>query len=147
MSAEKVRRGSGQGRLVIELRAGDKLLVNGASLQFKTRTTMLVSNHVRFLFGRQIMEAEDATTPARRIYLAMQGAYVCEEQERAALVQAARALTEAYIAATTTEAVRQVLRLALAEMEAGEFWNAMRRVRTLFAHDDALLQHSEEEGA
>jgi flagellar protein FlbT len=144
MSAEKVRRGSGQGRLVIELRAGDKLLVNGASLQFKTRTTMLVSNHVRFLFGRQIMEPEDATTPARRIYLAMQSAYVCDDQERPALVQTARALTEAYIAATTVEGARQALRLALAEMEAGEFWSAMRRVRTLFPHDDALLQQPEE---
>ncbi|MFC3127623.1 flagellar biosynthesis repressor FlbT [Pseudoroseomonas globiformis] len=140
MNNEKSPRGSGQGRLVIELRAGDRLLVNGASLQFKNRTSVLLSNHVRFLFGRQIMAAEDATTPARRIYLAMQGAYVSDESERAPLTQAAKALAEAYIAATTVEPVRQTLRRAIAEMEAGDYWSAMRQVRGLFPHDDAMLE-------
>ncbi|HEY8611421.1 MAG TPA: flagellar biosynthesis repressor FlbT [Roseomonas sp.] len=128
-----------QGRLVLDLRAGDRMLVNGAALQFKTRTSVMLGNHARFLFGKQIMSQEDARTPARRIYFAIQAAYVAEDAERPAYIVAARELTDEYSAATTSDTARAILVSAIAALERGDCWEAMRGLRRLFAHDDAVL--------
>jgi flagellar protein FlbT len=123
---------------VLELRAGDRMVVNGAALHFKTRSRVVLSNRARFLFGKQIMTPEEASTPSRRLYFAMQSAYVAEE-ERPRFLLLARDLAEEYAAATTSLLAREILREAMQDLEAGRCWEAMRRVRELFPHDDAVL--------
>jgi flagellar protein FlbT len=125
---------------VLELRAGDRMLINGAALQFQSRASVVLSNRARFLFGKQIMSPEDANTPARRVYFAMQSAYICEEEERAEHIALARGLAQDYAAATTSSVARRVLAAAIEELEAGRCWEAMRRIRDLFTHDDAMLR-------
>lgn len=128
-------------RLVLELRAGDKMLVNGAALQFQTRASVVLSNRARFLFGKQILPPEEARTPARRLYFAMQAAYVCEDAERPQYLGFARELAQDYAGATSSPAVLRILGAAMELLEADRCWEAMRQVRELFAHDDALLAH------
>jgi flagellar protein FlbT len=132
-------RARGGGRLVLDLRAGDRMLVNGAALQFKTRTSVMLSNRARFLFGKQIMAPEDARTPARRVYFAIQAAYIAEEDERPHYIEQARHLADEYASATTSATARRTLAAAIDDLEASDCWEAMRRVRGLFAHDDAVL--------
>jgi len=139
MSNENSPKGCGHGRLVLELRAGDRMLINGAALQFKTRTSVMLSNHARFLFGKQIMAPEEANTPARRIYFAIQGAYVCEEAERPAVMRADCDLVEEHAAAATSDTARRLLKEAADDLRAGDCWEAMRHIRALFAQDDVLL--------
>jgi flagellar protein FlbT len=129
-------------RLVLELRAGDRMLVNGAALQFQTRASVVLSNRARFLFGKQILAPDDARTPARRLYFAMQAAYVCEDAERPHYLHFARELAQDYAGATSNPAVLRILDAAMEDLEADRCWEAMRRVRDLFAHDDALLAHA-----
>lgn len=131
--------GIAQGRLVLELRAGDRMVVNGAALQFKTRTRVVLSNRARFLFGKQIMTPEEAHTPSRRVYFAMQSAYVAEDEDRPRFLLLARDLAEEYATATTSRLAQDILREAMEDLEAGRCWEAMRRVRDLFPHDDAVL--------
>ena len=69
--------------LVLELRQGDMMVVNGAPIRFRNRTRIELAAKARFLFGKQIMPPEAATTPARRIYFALQTAYIGTEEERA----------------------------------------------------------------
>jgi flagellar protein FlbT len=128
-----------RGRLVLEIRAGDRMVVNGAALEFTSRTSILLSNRARFLFGKQLMAPEKATTPSRRIYFAIQSAYVAEQPERPGFVALARSLSADYMVATTSEEVRSVLRRALADLEADRGWEALQAVRALFPHDDAML--------
>lgn len=128
------------GRLVLEIRPGDRMLVNGAALQFRSRASVVLSNRARFLYGKQIMAPEEARTPVRRVYFAMQNAYMAEEEEeRSRFAGLARDLAEEYRVATTSPTAREILRAALEDMEGGRCWEAMRRVRELFAHDDAVL--------
>ncbi|MGG5812535.1 flagellar biosynthesis repressor FlbT [Falsiroseomonas sp. CW058] len=134
-------------RLVLELRAGDRMLVNGAALQFQTRASVVLSNRARFLFGKQILAPDDARTPARRLYFAMQAAYVCEDAERPQYLGFARALAQDYLEATSNAAVLRILHQAMDDLEADRCWEAMRRVRELFAHDDAMLAHAAPEPA
>lgn len=130
---------AGKGRLVLELRAGDRMLVNGAALQFQTRASVVLANEARFLFGKQLLSPDATTTPARRLYFAMQSAYVAEATDRETYMTLARARAAEYMVATTSETVRGLLRDAMEELEAGRGWEALRRVRDLFAYDDVVL--------
>ncbi|HUM08253.1 MAG TPA: flagellar biosynthesis repressor FlbT [Acidocella sp.] len=78
--------------LVLELKQGESMILNGAVIRFKTRTRLELSTPARFLFGRQIMREEEATTPARKAYYALQKAYIGAEAERPAAQAAAQAL-------------------------------------------------------
>ena len=54
--------------LVLELKADDMMIINGAPLRVRNRTRMELTAKARFLFGKQIMPPADADSPARRIY-------------------------------------------------------------------------------
>lgn len=58
------------------------MILNGAVIRFKTRARLELNSHARFLFGKQVMEPQEATTPARRVYYALQQAYTGPEALR-----------------------------------------------------------------
>ena len=68
--------------LVLELKPGETMLINGAGIRFRTKTRLELTARARFLFGKQVMAEEQASTPARRIYHALQVAYVGTDAER-----------------------------------------------------------------
>ncbi|MFC7539799.1 flagellar biosynthesis repressor FlbT [Siccirubricoccus deserti] len=103
--------------LVLELRQGDLMVVNGAPIRFRNRTRIELAAKARFLFGKQIMAPEAATTPARRIYFALQTAYIGTDEERAQGLDLARALIGEFQSATTSTLAREMLRTALALAE------------------------------
>ncbi len=78
--------------LILELKQGELMILNGAVIRFKTRAKLELNSHARFLFGKQIMRPEEATTPARRAYYALQLAYTGGEGERPAALRQAREL-------------------------------------------------------
>lgn len=125
-----------QGRLVLELRAGEKLLINGAVLQVRSRCEVMLCNRARFLFGRQVMDPALATTPARRLYLAIQEAYVAPEEERSAWREEARRLAAQEAARRGPDAAAAI-RAAVVELDADRGREALTLVRRLFAEDDA----------
>ena len=65
--------------LVLELRQGDLMVVNGAPIRFRNRARIELTAKARFLFGKQLMTPETASTPARRIYFALQTAYIGDD--------------------------------------------------------------------
>lgn len=65
--------------LRISLRDGEKVIVNGAVLRSTGRTQLCIESKAAILRGRDLMEAEDATTPARRLYHACITAYINPE--------------------------------------------------------------------
>jgi flagellar protein FlbT len=70
----------------------------------------------------------------------MQSAYICEEEDRPRYIEVARSLAEEYANATTSAIGQRILAAAIEELEAGRCWEAMRRIRDLFSHDDAMLR-------
>ncbi len=78
--------------LILELKQGESMILNGAVIRFKTRTRLELNTQARFLFGKQIMREEEATTPARRAYYAVQQAYIGDEPVRPGALASARAL-------------------------------------------------------
>lgn len=125
--------------LVLELRQGELMVVNGAALRFRSRTRVELMAKARFLFGKQVMTAEGANTPARRIYFALQTAYVGPEEEREAALAAAHRLAAEFQEATTSAMARQLLDRALSLAEAEEWYAALRLVRHVMRHEAAVL--------
>lgn len=125
--------------LVLELRQGDMMVVNGAAIRFRTRTRIELTAHARFLFGRQIMAPTEADTPARRIYYALQTAYIGEEHERQDGLAEAVELIEAFKAATTSLSAIALLEGALACARADKCYHALRLARRVVRHEDAVL--------
>ncbi|QIG79666.1 flagellar biosynthesis repressor FlbT [Stakelama tenebrarum] len=69
--------------LRITLRDGEKAIINGAVVRAIGRTKLLIENRVSILRGSEVMQPEDATTPARSLYFTCMMAYVDLEQRDA----------------------------------------------------------------
>jgi flagellar protein FlbT len=126
--------------LVLELRQGDTMIVNGAPIRFRTKSRIELTAHARFLFGKQIMAPEEADTPARRIYFAFQSAYIGVEPERASGLESARRLIGDFKDATTSPLAREILDRALMAAEADDCYLALKLTRRVIRHEDAVLQ-------
>lgn len=125
--------------LVLELRQGDLMVVNGAPIRFRNRTRIELAAKARFLFGKQIMPPEAATTPARRIYFALQTAYIGTEEERPGGLRAARALIGDFQVATTSVLAQEMLRQALTLAEADDCYQALKLARRVMRHEEEVL--------
>lgn len=125
--------------LVLELRQGEMMIVNGAPIRFRTKTRIELTARARFLFGKQIMPPDQADSPARRIYFALQTAYIGTEDERGAGLASARELMEAFKAATTSALACEILDRALAAANADDCYQALKLVRRIMRHEDAVL--------
>jgi flagellar biosynthesis repressor protein FlbT len=125
--------------LVLELRQGDTMIVNGAPIRFRTKSRIELTAHARFLFGKQIMRPEEADTPARRIYFALQAAYIGTIEERGGALDSARTLIGEFTAATTSGLVREILQRALALAEHDDCYHALKLARRIIRHEDAVL--------
>ena len=125
--------------LVLELRQGDLMIVNGAPIRFRTKSRIELTAKVRFLFGKQIMPPDQADSPARRIYFALQSAYIGDTGERDQALKSARSLIEEFKEATTSRLAREILDEALALSEADDCYRALKLVRRIIRHEDAVM--------
>jgi flagellar protein FlbT len=125
--------------LVLELRQGEVMIVNGAPIRFRTRSRIELTAKARFLFGKQIMPPEQVDSPARRIYFALQSAYIGTEDEREEGMTSARHFIDEFQRATTSELVRMILNQALIAAEEDDCYQALKLVRRIIQHEDAVL--------
>ena len=95
--------------------------------------------HARFLFGRQIMFPDQADSPARRIYLALQGVYVGSPEERARAMAELRSCVAAFRDATTSSGAGELLDRLTRAAETDECYLALKLARRLMRHEDAVL--------
>lgn len=125
--------------LVLELRQGEMMIINGAPIRFRTKTRIELTAKARFLFGKQIMPPNQADSPARRIYFALQTAYIGNDQERGEGLVAARSLIDEFKAATTSVLAREILDRALSAAEADDCYQALKLARRIIRHEDTVL--------
>jgi flagellar protein FlbT len=114
-------------------------VVNGAPIRFRNRTRIELAAKARFLFGKQIMSPEGANTPARRIYFALQTAYIGSDEERRPGLDAARQLIADFMEATTSPSVRAMLACALDAAEGDDCFAALKIARRVMRHEEEVL--------
>jgi len=133
--------------LVLELRQGEVMIVNGAPIRFRTKSRIELTAKARFLFGKQIMPPDQVDSPARRIYFALQSAYIGDDDERPRGLVAARQLIADFQAVTTSGLAREILDRALALAEADDCYQALKLTRRIIRHEDAVLGRTPSYGA
>ena len=129
--------------LVLELRQGEMMIINGAPIRFRTKSRIELTAKARFLFGKQIMAPMEANSPARRIYFALQSAYIGSEEERANGLVAAHELIAAFKQATTSALACEILDRALVAAEADDCYQALKLARRIIRHEDSVLGRSQ----
>ena len=125
--------------LILELRQGEVMVVNGAPIRFRTKSRIELTAHARFLFGKQIMPPHEADSPARQIYFALQSAYIGTDEERPKGLATARELSIRFKEATTSPLAREILDRAIAAAEADQCYVALKLARRIIRHEDAVL--------
>lgn len=68
--------------LRIALRAGERMIINGALIQATGRSEFCIENQATILRAREVMKPEEATSPARQLYFHTMMAYVDEAHRR-----------------------------------------------------------------
>jgi flagellar protein FlbT len=123
--------------LCLELKQGEVMILNGATIRFKTRARIELNTKARFLFGKQIMPAEDATTLARQIYYEIQTVYIgCESARQGALPRACALIGE-LAGSTGSVMARELLGRILNLLETGNEFEALKLARQIVRHEAA----------
>lgn len=130
--------------LVLELRQGDFMVVNGAPIRFRTKARIELAAHARFLFGKQIMGPDEADSPARRIYFALQTSYIGNDDERQSGLKSAEKLISQFRLTTTSELAREILDRAWQSAQADDCYKALKLIRRIMRHEDAVLGRTRE---
>ena len=125
--------------LVLELKSGDMMVINGAAIRFRTKTRLELASHARFLFGKQLMAPNEASTPARRIYYALQTAYIGADEERPAALSTAQKLINMFRDVTTSPTARLILDEITDAAKNDLCYQALKLTRRIIRHEDAVL--------
>ena len=85
------------------------------------------------------MTPEQADSPARRIYFALQTVYVGDGEERIRGLSAVHELILAFKEATTSALAREILDRAEAAAKADNCYLALKLTRRIISHEDSVL--------
>jgi flagellar biosynthesis repressor protein FlbT len=122
----------------ITLRAGERIYINGAVLRAERKLSFELLNNASFLLENHIIQAEEATTPLRQLYFALQTLLI-EPGSEVAKTAYACIFAATQVSFSTTDVVvglRLVGRLA----DAGRIYEALKTLRNLFAVEAAILE-------
>ncbi len=125
--------------LVLDLKADDLMIINGAPLRVRNKTRLELNGRARFLFGKQIMPPGTDTTPGRRIYYAVQTAYIGNDDERPPACLAARAFCQEFASHTTSRLTVQILADVMRAVEEDRCYDALKLIRRIIRHEDAVM--------
>jgi len=124
--------------LKVELKPGEKLLVGQCIItNSDQRTRLFIDGHVPILREKDILTAETANTPAKRIYLAVQLMYIAEDL--ATPREAYFALVEEFLAAvpSAVELIGEINN----EILTGALYKALKAAQRLIDYEQDLLSH------
>ena len=125
--------------LKVELKPGERILLGECVVtNADSRTRLLIDGNVPILREKDIMTAERADTPAKRIYLAVQLMYTSRDPRAHHDVYFALMRDIIRAAPSTWEYIEQINNHILT----GEMYKALKDVKKLIAYEEELLNHA-----
>ena len=125
--------------LKVELKPGERILLGECVVtNADSRTRLLIDGNVPILREKDIMTAERADTPAKRIYLAVQLMYTSRDPRAHHDVYFALMRDIIRAAPSTWEYIEQINNHILT----GEMYKALKDVKKLIAYEEGLLNHA-----
>jgi len=117
--------------LKLSLKPGETFIVNGAVVRNGDRRgVLLLETQARVLREKDIMRAEDATTPAARTYFAVMQMYLTGSSEGRVYDQFARAVAE-LMGTNPSEPTREMALEVSELVAAGNHYKALTRCRKI----------------
>jgi flagellar biosynthesis repressor protein FlbT len=124
--------------MLLKLRAGEKLYLNGAVIRVERKATIELLNDATFLLEAHVMQAGDANTPLRQLYFVLQTRLM--ERDAAPL---ASKMFKSMIADTCTAfgpgPVSDGLRAAADMVDSDRAFEALKKLRALFPLETELM--------
>ena len=125
--------------LKVELKPGERILIGETVVtNSEQRTRLLIEGSAPILREKDIMTAERADTPAKRIYLAVQLMYTSREPQRHhdTYFSLMRDIVQA--APSTWTLIQSINNHILT----GEMYKALKDTKKLIAYEEELLAHA-----
>ena len=123
--------------LRIKMPSKDRIIVNGAVIENAGEaTTIVLHNRADVLRRKEVMAEEEANSPARRIYYALQCAYIFHSDRRQ-YIEVARDFLGQYVEAAPSalEMANKVISL----LNEQKYYNALRQGLKLIEHEDERM--------
>ena len=131
--------------LKINVKPGEKFVVNGAVMVAgKKGASLVLQNEATILLGKDIMQEEDANTPAKRIYFTILLMYLDQDesdQYRGMFLE----LVESFLEATTFKEVRMTLLNIVQDVNEKRFYRALKTCKALMTYEAEILKISSPE--
>lgn len=125
--------------LKLSLKPGEKFVLNGAVVQNGDRRGVLIlQNKASVLREKDIMQAEEVTTPARRIYFPVMMMYLDESMAPKLFDEFAQRVSE-FMNASRNPEVMQDCVAASRHVMAREYYKALMVARKLVDYEDMRL--------
>lgn len=125
--------------LKLSLPRGEKLIVNGAVIKNDGPDVNLVfENQAHILRQKDIMTLEDAASPARRVYLALQCAYMFPDRSDDHMNEYASLIAEFVDAAPSSSPIADKIK---ERAQDGDLYGALKACRELVDYETEILQH------
>ena len=115
----------------ITLRAGERLYINGAVIRVDRKATIELLNDVTFLLENHVMQADEATTPLRQIYFAVQ-VMLMDPGATAVATTLSRRLMESAQKAFENPLILAGLNMIAGQIDRGRNFEALKALRALF---------------
>jgi flagellar protein FlbT len=124
--------------MLLKLRAGEKLYINGAVIKMERKATIELLNDATFLLEAHVIQPDEADTPLRQLYFVLQ----TQLMERDG-VSLARQMFKTMLAATREafgdSAVTEGLRAAEAQVESNRAFEALKTIRGLYQLEAKMM--------
>ncbi|GIL41479.1 flagellar biosynthesis repressor FlbT [Roseiterribacter gracilis] len=126
--------------LKLDLKPGEKFILNGTVVQVgRDGRSLILQNEAILLRDRDVMQEEEANTPARRIYFAVMLSYVDPQNVAFHDEQLYRLLNE-YLEVTSLPVIKQTLMLIGQNVAAKQHYRALKACKSLIVAEDELLK-------
>jgi flagellar protein FlbT len=127
--------------LKLSLKPGERFVVNGAVLQNgERRTVLLLQNKASILREKDIIQPEDANTPARRIYFPTMLMYLDPADANRHYDEFVLRMNEFMGVIRAPDILKECVAMSR-EVMAAEYYKALTRCRKLLAYEQGLLGH------
>ena len=127
--------------LKLSLKPGEKFVLNGAVLaNGDKRTSLVIQNKACILREKDIMQVEDADTPARRIYFPIMMMYLDSDTADTYYSQFALRMTEFMQAISDRRMLALCVEISKDVMN-GQYYKALVQCRTLFDFEQERLNY------
>ncbi len=127
--------------LKLSLKPGEKFVVNGAVVtNGDRRTSLIIQNKASILREKDVLQPDDVTTPARRIYFPLMMMYLDPDDSSAYYDDFVIRMTEFMGAIKSPDAMAECVSISR-DVMSGQYYKALLRCRKLFAFEGERLSY------